>query len=456
MADLEYGGDGRKQILILGGGFGGLYAALEWERLLKRRDLRERVQVTLISRDNFFLFTPMLHEVAASDLDPSHIVNPLHKLLKRVDFFCGDVENIDLPRKSVRVSHGTTGRGGRHAHTFTYDQLILGMGSVASFGGVPGVQEHALTMRTLGDAIALRERMIESLEVANADCFAQMRAPLLTFVIAGGGFSGAETAGAMNDFLRDAIKNYSHLKAENLRVVLAHSGARVLPELGEKLGEYATQKLRAQGVEVKLGVRVAGAEADCVSFSDGSRLACHTLVWTVGNASNPLLSALPCMTERGRVRVDQNLEVLEWPGVWALGDGAHALDENGQAYPPTAQHALRQGKVVARNVLAELCGGQKTAFRFKTLGQMATIGRRAGVANVLGLQFSGFVAWWMWRTIYLAKLPRLEKKVRVALDWTLDLFFSKDLVQLATPTAGVMGQVMNAPMDEATSAALAP
>jgi NADH dehydrogenase len=450
MSDLEYGSDARAQILILGGGFGGLYAALEWEKRLKQPHVRERVQVTLVSRDNFFLFTPMLHEVAASDLDPSHIVNPLHKLLSRVDFFCGDVEAINLPGKCVRVSHGAPSSGRRHAHTLTYDHLVLGMGSVASFGGVPGVEERALTMRSLGDATALRSRLIESLEIANADCFAQMRLPLLTFVVAGGGFSGVETVGAINDFLHDAIKSYPHLSAVKLRVVLVHSGPRVLPELSKKLGEYAARKLEQHGIEVRLNTRVASAEDDCVTLSDGTRIAAHTLVWTVGNAANPLLGGLPCATERGRVCVDEHLQSLESPGVWALGDGAYALDKNGKPYPSTAQHALRQGKVVAFNIAASLNGETKMPFRFKALGQIATIGRRTGVAQVFGWQFSGFVAWWMWRTIYLAKLPRLEKKVRVALDWTLDLFFSKDLVQHSSPTARALGQTMNTLGEEHT------
>jgi hypothetical protein len=248
-------------------------------------------------------------------------------LLKNVDFFCGDVDEIDLPNRRVRVSHGAPRQDARHSHLLSYDHLILAMGSVASFGTTPGVEEHALTMRTLGDAVTLRNRLIESLEVADSDCFAQMRAPLLTFVIAGGGFSGVETAGAINDFLRDAIKSYRHLSVEKLRVVLVHSGERVLPELGEKLGEYATQKLREHGVEVLLQRRVASADAKCVTLSDGTSIPAHTLIWTVGNAANPLLGGLPCPCERGRVRVDENLEVLEWPGVWALGDGAHALDE---------------------------------------------------------------------------------------------------------------------------------
>ncbi len=244
MSDLQYGRDDAREIVIVGGGFGGLYAALELERLLQRELKAGLVKITLIARDNFFLFTPMLHEVAAGDLNPAHIVNPIHCLLKQTDFFCGEVESFDLAHKRVCVRHGGALRSHEHTHTLTYDSLVLAPGSAASFGDVPGVSAVALTMRTLGDAIALRGRLIDALEVADADCFAQMRAPLLTVAIAGGGFSGVETAGAVNDFLRDAVRQYHHLKAQSVRVVLIHSGPRVLPELGEKLGDYATAELR--------------------------------------------------------------------------------------------------------------------------------------------------------------------------------------------------------------------
>ena len=435
MSDLQFGRDEAHEIVIVGGGFGGVYTALELEKTLRAELHAGLVKITLVARDNFFLFTPMLHEVAAGDLNPAHIVNPLHSLLKHTQIFCGEVESLDLPHQRLNVRHGGSLGAHSHAHTLTYDQLVLAPGSVANFAGVPGVEENALTMRTLGDAIGLRERLIRSLEIANADCFAQMRAPWLTVVIAGGGFSGVETAGAVNDFLRDAVEHYNHLHAESVRVVLVHGGERVLPELGAKLGDYATRELAKNGIEVQLNARVAAYENDTVVLDNGERIAAQTLVWTVGNAPSPILGMLPAMTQRGRIQDNEFLEVPEWPGVWSLGDAAHALDENGVAYPPTAQHALRQGRVVASNIAARLRGTRKTAFRFKSLGQLATIGRRAGVANMMGAQFSGVWAWAAWRAVYLMKLPRLEKKIRVALDWTLDLFFARDLTQLSSPLA---------------------
>jgi NADH dehydrogenase len=419
----------RKRIVILGGGFGGLYAALELEKRLARDP---DIEITLVNRENFFLFTPMLHEVAASDLDMTHIVNPIRKLLRRAHFFCGNVERIDLEHKRVIVSHG----GEPHAHELEYDHLVLALGSITNFFNLPGLASRALTMKSLGDAVYLRNRLIANLEEADFECSGHPREKLLTVVVAGGGFAGVETIAGVNDFLREAVRFYPHLDETHLRVVLVHPGPVILPELGEKLGAYAQRKLAERRVEIRVNTKVVGVSDDGVELSDGTILQADTLVWTAGTSPNPLLAALPCQTERGRVPVNAFLEVPNWPGVWALGDCALIPDpETGKPYSPTAQHALREGKVVAENIVAAIRGGEKRPFRFKTLGQLAAIGRRTGVANVFGIHFSGFLAWWLWRTIYLSKLPRLEKKLRVALDWTLDLLFTKDLVQFATARA---------------------
>jgi NADH dehydrogenase len=417
---------GRKHVVILGGGFGGVYAAIEFEKTLARD---ADVDVTLVNRENFFLFTPMLHEVASSDLDMTNIVNPIRKLLRRVEFFHGEVVSIDLEQKQIRVIHGQT----RHGHTLPYDHLVLALGSVTNFYNLPGLAERALTMKTLGDAIYLRNRMIAHLEEANFECAAALRKPLLTFVVAGGGFAGVETIAGMNDFLREALPFYPHLQAEMLRLVLVHSGQVILPELGEQLGRYAHEKLSARGVEIRTGVKVVELSDDEVCLSDGTRITSSTLVWTAGTAPNPLLATLPCQTKGGRVLVNECLEVPGWPGVWALGDCALVPDPlTGGSHPPTGQHALREAKAAARNVTATFRGTAKQPFRFKTIGQLAAIGRRTGVARILGFNFSGVIAWSLWRTIYLSKLPRIEKKVRVVLDWMLDLLFSKDLVQFQT------------------------
>jgi NADH dehydrogenase len=418
-----------RRILILGGGFGGVHAALELEKLLARH---ADIDVTLVTRDNYFLFTPMLHEVAASDLELHTIVSPLRKLLRRVRTFVGTIEGIDLERRRVRATHGTDG----HPHELPYDHLILSLGSSTNFFGLPGVAEGALTVRSISDAMALRNRVITHLEEASSECAAGARRPLLTFVVAGGGFAGVETVGAVNDFAHEALRFHPHLRAEDLRMILVTPDDLVLPELGPKLGAYAQRKLVERGIEVITNVKVRGLHGDVVELTDGRTIPATTLVWTAGTAPNPLLAALPVPKRAGRIVVDERLAVPGFPGVWAVGDCALVPDvPTGGVHPPTAQHALREGRAVARNVAASLLGRTPKPFRFSTLGQLAAIGRRTGVANVFGMRFSGFLAWWLWRTIYLSKLPRLEKKVRVALDWTLDLWFAKDFACVtAEPT----------------------
>jgi NADH dehydrogenase len=371
----------------------------------------------------------MLHEIAAGDLDPANIVNPFRKMLRHVNFFNGDVEGIDLQRKLVTVSHGTE----HHDHELEYDYLVLAPGSITNFFRLPGLEERAITMKSLGDAIYLRNKMIANLEEADFECCSTRRQKLLTFLVAGGGFAGVETVASMNDFLRNAVRFFPHLNEEQLRVVLVEAGPIILPELGPKLGVYTREKLSARGVEIRVNTGVKGVSEDGVELSDGTVVDADTLVWTAGTAPNPLLQDLPCEKQKGRIVVNGYMEVPGWPGVWALGDCALVPDPaTGKPYPPTAQHALREGKVLAQNIAASIRGGKKRLFVFSTIGLLASIGRRTGVANILGINFSGFTAWWLWRSIYLSKLPRLEKKVRVALDWTLDLLFSKDLVQFQT------------------------
>ncbi len=416
----------RIRIIILGGGFGGMYTALALEKMLSRY---QQLEVTLVNRENFFLFTPMLHEVAASDLDLSHIVNPVRKLLRRVKFFDGDVVAVDPLRKEVTVSHGTES----HRHTLEYDHLVLALGSVTNFNNLPGLGDHALTMKSLGDAIYLRNRLIENLETADFECNENIRTPLLTFVVAGGGFAGVETVAAVNDFVREALRFYPNLKPGMLRVALIHSGPVILPELGERLGEYAQRILAQRGVEMHTRVRVKSYADGVIELTDGTQISSGTLVWAAGTAPNPILATLPFPKEKGRVVANAYLEVPGWQGVWALGDCAVIPDpQTGKPYPPTAQHAIRQGRTLARNLLATITGERKTPFVFRTIGLLASIGRRTGVARILGVNFSGFIAWWLWRSIYLSKLPRFEKKLRVALDWTLDVLFTKDLVQFQT------------------------
>ena len=419
------------RILVLGGGFGGVYTALHLERKLRRR---ADVEITLVSRDNFFLFTPMLHEVAASDLDITHIVSPLRALLKRTTMFIGDILAVDLDARRVRVAHGFE----RHEHELQYDELVIALGSMTNFYGLPGLEQRALTMKTLGDAIHLRNRVIATLEEADTECAAGNDG-LLTYVVAGGGFAGVETIAGLNDFVREALTFYPRLTPDRIRMVLVHAGPVILPELGDELGAYAQRQLAARGIDIVTNARVSGVTHEEVVLADGRRIRSQLIVWTAGTSPHPLLGVLPCRLDRGRIVVDETLAVPGHEGVWALGDCAVVPDRrSGRPHPPTAQHALREARTVAGNIAARLTGALARAFEFRTIGQLAAIGRRTGVARVFGINFSGFFAWWLWRTIYLSKLPRFEKKCRVAIDWTLDLIFSKDFVQFLTVRAPVM------------------
>ena len=393
---MESGSPCSKRILILGGGFAGAYTALHLERRLAGVP---DVEIVLAAKENFVLFTPMLHEVAASDVAVTDVVQPLRKMLRRTRVLIVEIESIDLAGKRVRIVQPDLAQ----AFDLTYDQLVLALGTVPNFHRTPGIEEHALTMKTLGDAILLRNRMIEALDVADNHPDEAERMAMLTVVVAGGGFAGAETAGAVNDLLREAIHFYPNLKEGMLRIVLVHHGEVILPELSESLGRYAQTQLKRRGVEIRLNTGVAGYDGKELTLSDGTKITTRLVVWTAGITPSPLVSGLPCAKERDRVLVNACLQIPQWPGVWALGDCVAVPDSlnPGKYCPPTAQHAIRQAAVLAANIVAEMRGQAPQPFRFKTLGMLAAIGRRAGVAEILGVKFSGFIAWALWRAIYL-------------------------------------------------------
>jgi NADH:ubiquinone reductase (H+-translocating) len=412
----------RTRIVIAGGGFAGLYAAKEFERTLARRP---DVEVTLISRDNFILFTPMLHEVAAGDLSPGDIVNPLRRILRRVKVVVGEVHGIDLTTRTVVCRNAL-----RNVElSFKFDHLLLALGGETNFFGTPGVSESAVTMKTLADAALLRNRMVALLEEASLHKDEATQRELLTFVTAGGGFSGAETTGAVNDFLRETARFYPEVKPEMIRTILVHGGEYLLPELGEELGRYAERKLRKRGVVVMTGALVKSYDGSVVKLNDGASISAATVIWTAGAKPSPVLDKLTCAKERGRILVDGCLAVPGVPGLWAAGDCAAVPDGAGKFYPPTAQHGMREAVVAAKNIARAIAGEPLQPFRYNTIGMLASLGHHTGVAMVFGMKFSGFVAWWMWRSVYLAKLPRLAKKLRVAMDWTLDLFFGREIEQ---------------------------
>src|SRR5437773_11314738 len=416
----------KTKVIILGGGFGGVYAALRLDKTVARR---ADVEVTLVSRDNFLLFTPMLHEVASGDLNPSDIVNPIRRMLKRVQFVQADVRSIDLAAKRVHCTRNLR----PVPLDLDYDHLVLALGSETNFFGLQGVAENAVTLKTLGDAALLRARVLGILEMASLEPDADVRKQMLPLLVAGGGFAGVETVGAIHDLVHEALRYYPQLAPQEVRVVLVHPGDFVLPELGEKLGRYAQQKLVERGVEIRPRTKVTGYIDSLVTISSGEAIPAATLIWTAGVTPNPVIEQLPCKKEKGRIVVDEIIEVPGFAGLCAMGDCAAVPDaKTAVLQPPTAQHALRQARHAAKNIEAVLGGRQKRPFRFSTLGQLASIGHRHGVANILGMNFSGFIAWLLWRSVYLLKLPRLAKKTRVALSWLLEMIFSKDLEQMLT------------------------
>ena len=415
-----------RRIVILGGGFGGTYAALRLDKILAKRP---DVEVVLIGRENYLLFTPMLHEVAAGDLYPGDIVNPLRKMLRRVHFIAGEVVQIDLRERLVRFEVGIL----RQNRELTYDYLVLALGSETNYFGMRDVETHAVTLKTLADAALLRNRMVALLEDAAAESDETARRRAMTFVVAGGGFAGIETVGAMNDFLRDTVRYYPELDPAMLRVVLVHPGKVVLPELGERLGRYAQQKLARRGVELRLETRVQGYDRGVVKLAPGEAIDASTIVWTAGVTPAAAIESLPVEKVKSRVRVNEFLELAGHEGVvWAVGDCAAVPAGKGSIQPPTAQHGLREAVAAAKNIEAAVKGTAKKPFRFSTLGQFATIGRRDGVAQVFRIRFSGFVAWGLWRLVYLSKLPGLAKKLRVAMSWSLDLLFAREIEQFVT------------------------
>ena len=414
-----------RRIVILGGGFAGTTVALRLNRLFRRDPSME---ITLVDSENFFTFTPLLPEVPSGSIQPKHIVFPLRALLKRTAVQQAEVRSIDLDRRMIVAAHC-------HAcgnYTLPFDHLVLAMGSVPNYFRLPGVVQHALSIKSLADAAALHAHVIDKLEHAELQSDPAARRELLTFVLAGGGFAGVETIAELNDFVRGAGWFYPGISPDEVRMVLIHSGPRILPEVSESLSAYALRKLRSRSVEVLLETRVQGCTAGAVRLSRGDEIATRTFVWAAGTAPSPILDKLDLPRDRsGRVEVEATMAVKDHPGLWAVGDSAAIPDlVTGGLCPPTAQFALRQGRQLAENIAASLRGEELRPFRFKTLGLLAGLGRRCAVAEILGMRFSGFPAWWLWRTIYLMKLPGFERKLRVALDWTLDLFFPRDIVYL--------------------------
>ena len=414
----------KTRIVILGGGFAGCFTARRLEKLVGDDP---NVEISLVNRDNYFVFQPLLPEVAAGAILPHQIVNPIRRMLPRTRFYAAEVDSVDVEKKQVTILLGD----GRRRLELGYDHLVVALGTVLNFANLPGMSDHSLPMKNVGDAFYLRNHVIGCLERADIEPDPEEKQRLSTFVVVGGGFSGVETIGELQEMVESVLPSYPNIHKEEVRFVLVHSQERILPEVVPKLGEYAARKLQKRGVEIRLQTRCQAATSYGVVLSGGEKVGTYTLVSTVGNAPHPLVGTLPCKKDKGRICADATLAVPGHPGVWALGDCASIIHEHdGQPYAPTAQNAIRMAARCAENIVAVLRGKAPRPFHFDTLGKLASIGKRSAVVEMLGLRFSGFLAWFIWRTVYLLKLPGWERRIRVALDWTLDLLFRRDLTQL--------------------------
>ncbi|ABK78455.1 NADH dehydrogenase, FAD-containing subunit [Cenarchaeum symbiosum A] len=390
------------------------------------------VEITMVSEDNFLLFTPMLPQVASGMIETRHIVMPIRTICDRTTFYEGRVKNIDPYGKSVDL-WGTREKRGI---SITYDFLVLALGSQTNFFGLSDVEKNAYTMKTLGDAVVLRNRVVDMLEQAENETDPILRGTLLTFVIVGGGFAGIETAGEILDLLLDARKHYPNIRKDDFSVVVLEALGAILPGFDEKLAKFAHEKLLEKGMDIRLRTAVSGFDGTEVSFKglDGGgedAIRTNTLVWTAGVTPVNTIKRSLFKTEKGKIVVDGFLAVPEFPGVFAVGDCALSVDPgSGRPFPPTAQLAEAQGETVAHNLQALIRGGGMKAFTFKQKGQMAVIGKRTGIASFLGANIAGFWAWFLWRNVYLSKIPRMEKRIRVLLDWTIDLFFDRDIARM--------------------------
>lgn len=413
-----------KRIVILGGGFAGIAVARRLERLLRP----DEAEITLISRENFSLFTPMVPEVASGALDVRQIATPIRSQLRHARFLLAEFTALDPAAREVAFTYVLSGESA----SIGYDHLVLALGSSTSTFGLPGVEEHAYPLKTLEDAGSLRNRVMWLLERADATSDAAARERLLTIAVVGGGFTGVETAGELVDLLRSVVRYYPNIAPQRPRVVLVEGGPTLLPGLPAKMGLYAAYALAKRGVEIRTGSPVTAASADALSLKSGAGIPTATIVWSAGIKPSPALAAAALPHGKGgAILTGEDMSVAGFPGIWALGDAAAIPDGSGGFQPPTAQHAIREGPLLAENIVATLRGTPTKAFRFSSLGMMASLGGRRAVAQLPNdAVITGFLAWFLWRGYYLARLPGLDRKLRVAFDWAIDLLFPRDIAVL--------------------------
>src|SRR3954454_8916689 len=407
-------GEAQGGTLVLGGGFAGGYVA----RLLGKRG------ATIVSPENFMLYTPMLPEAASGTLEPRHVVVPLRMMCPHAELLLGRATELDVERRRVQVEteDGTV--------TLAYENVVVALGAISRTLPIPGLADHALGFKTLADAIFLRNHVLRRLEAADAARTAEQRRQELTFVFVGAGYAGVEALAELSDLVRDALRYYPSLRHEPQHWVLVDAAPKILPEIPRSLGEYAARQLGGRGVDIRVGTTLAAVEAHAALLSDGDRLPTSTVVWTAGVRANPANGrfGLP-LDERGRVKVTATLQVEGLSHVWALGDGARVpnLATPGDFDPPTCQHALRQARRLAKNLV-----GEPKPYRYRMLGQVATLGRYKGIAQIPGARLRGFPGWFVTRTYHLYQLPLPTRKLRVVADWTTALFFRRDIAELGT------------------------
>lgn len=431
------------RIAILGGGFAGVAVAHRLERRLRDGE----AEIALVSRDNFTLFTPMLPEVSSGGIELRHIVTPIRAQLRRTRFVLGEIVRIDLEAREVEACHPLTGA----TTVLGYDALVLALGSVTSTFGIPGVTEHTLPLKTLEDAETLRNHVIAMLEQAVVTPAGPERERLLTFVVVGGGYTGCEATGELVDLFHSIIRYYPPLRLADVRMILVEAGKALLPDLPPAMGRYTTRNLARRKVELVIGDGVTRIDERGLTLQSGTAIPSASVVWSAGVRPSPVLKALPGVVHarNGGIVVDRTMRALQRPEVWALGDcawiptkdGAEQSDRNAW-YPATAQHAIREGPALADNLVAALRGTRPKPFRYTSLGTMASLGGRRGVAALPGgFVLTGILAWFLWRTYYLARLPGLDRRLRVTLDWTFGLLFPRDIAELRLYTERSRGEV---------------
>jgi NADH dehydrogenase len=410
-------------VVILGGGFGGAYCAAALEKEIKDRG----IEIILIDRHNYFTFYPLLVEAGTGSLEPRHAVVSIRKFLHRTAFRMAEVDAIDF--RARRVSYRI--RQSREAGSLAYDHLVLALGSVTRLPDIPGLREFGLQMKSLTDAVGLRDRVIQLLEAADATMDPTLRRAMLSLIVVGGNYTGAEVAGEFDVFFKEASRYYKNVRASDCRVTLIEIADRILGALEPELSDYALARMRRRGIDVRLETSVSRIEENQVTLSTGEVLAASTVVWCAGIAPNPLIARMELpVDKRGYILCQPDLRVQGFDNVWAIGDGAVNGDPQGRPYPATAQHAVGQARRAARNIARVLAGAEPQPCVLADRGSLAALGCRTAVAKLFGLKLSGFWAWFLWRTVYLAKMPGWARRLRVALDWTVDLFFRRDYVQL--------------------------